>query len=187
MWYILDHWKWPPPYSSKGKNLLKRNLFLLHILLLSTLRTPTTEKDNFFFFFFFIKVVSLLLSTLILSSHTISLTSDRHYSHFAAVWRRKGGKNFLGLSSAFFGTGGLGAKAYSSVNWQLHIRPENWGSVSRLDHCSTRGTLWDVPKACSLHCESEQHLIHIVRWFVNYFLSPFSTQLWLKSKKKGKL
>lgn len=41
-----------------------------------------------------------------------------------------GWKILLGLSCAFFGTGGLWAKAYSSVNWQLHLSPGNWGADS---------------------------------------------------------
>lgn len=41
-----------------------------------------------------------------------------------------GWKILLGLSCAFFGTSGLWAKAYSSVNWQLHLSPGNWRAGS---------------------------------------------------------
>lgn len=71
-------------------------------------------------------------------------------------------KIFLGLSCAFFGTGGLWAEAYSSVNWQLHLSPENRGAVSPRITDLLEELLWDLPKAFSLHCKGKKHLCSLI-------------------------
>lgn len=45
---------------------------------------------------------------------------------------RVGWKILLGLSCAFFGCGGPKARAYSSVNWQLHLSSGSTGVWSQL-------------------------------------------------------
>lgn len=58
-------------------------------------------------------------------------------------------KVLLGPSCALFGTSGLWAKAYSSVNWQLHLGTGNWELRSWipwitifLQACSWNGLEW---------------------------------------------
>lgn len=78
----------------------------------------------------------------------------------------------LGLSCAFFGIGGLRAKAYSSVNWQLHLSLGNWGGGSprSLICWKNWGRTYEMYlKHLSLICKGKL-LLHVFSscWFIFY-------------------